>query len=379
MDVSPVFWNQSSTMKSFFATLVLASVFFATPITQNLENECMPVLLYRLSRQNEKQRTDRIDTIYKDNRGTFKLDFDGKPVATICYKNAPGTVPLYRRFFSHNGLHMPSVGNPSTDDRIGSSELQDIIGYVYKDPPQGIEGAFLVYRIQGHLEDNYYLHNSEKESDNHGAYYYGEKLFYSLPLSYGKDMNSYPIPCNPVSLYRKSRKAPLQLTDQYMIDLKRSNTDLYNQEKQKIEERIKNNPDNYLDRVEVIDINQGSLQYNTDYNGKSFATICSQNANGTVPLRRGYNPNFGGLHISSTYSDENMIALGYTPDGLIGYVYKDPQPERFMIYQKIMRRKDGAAMEYMTTEDGGSDSRFMFYSLPLAAGMTVKDYPRKGD
>jgi len=141
----------------------------------------------------------------------------------------------------------------------------------------------------------------------------------------------------------------------------------------------KNNPDNYLDRVEVTDINQGSVNYNTDYNGKSFATICSQKAPGTVPLRQGYNPLYNGLHISSTFSDANMIALGYTPNGIIGYVYMEPQTESFKIYQKVMRKKDLVAMEYMTTELDSSDSRFIFYSLPIDAGKTVKDYPRSGD
>jgi hypothetical protein len=132
--------------------------------------------------------------------------------------------------------------------------------------------------------------------------------------------------------------------------------------------------------VEVTDINHDSENYNMDYNGKSFATICSQKAPGTVPLRQGKNPQFNGLHMSSTFSDANMIALGYQPNGIIGYVYNlDNQTGGFKIYQKDMRKKDGAVMEYMTTELDGPDSRFIFYSLPLEAGKSAKDYPRIGD
>jgi hypothetical protein len=81
------------------------------------------------------------------------------------------------------------------------------------------------------------------------------------------------IPCNPVPLYRKSADEPTNGS---------------------------------LDRFDTTDMNEARKSHVLD---KQVASICSNQALGTVPLYRGFNPT-NGLHMSTFNLNEEKFA-GY--------------------------------------------------------------------
>ena len=149
------------------------------------------------------------------------------------------------------------------------------------------------------------------------------------------------IPCNPVPLYRKSATEPINGS---------------------------------IDRFDTTDMNEAHKSHGLD---KQVASICSNQALGTVPLYRGFNPT-NGLHMSTFNLNEEKFA-GYQMERVIGYVYTQPpngQSQFFKVFRFTIRGINIFTSNAESEGGRGGVKEDFFYSMPLAVGRPIYEYQK---
>jgi hypothetical protein len=129
--------------------------------------------------------------------------------------------------------------------------------------------------------------------------------------------------------------------------------------------------DGFQDRIDTTDINEANATHNFI---RQIATICKNEAPGTVPLFRGFNDNQGdieqGLHISTMDSGE-LASKGYTNEKILGYVYATLPAQGntgfFQVYRVKIRGTELMTSDIETekSEIPGTVAEPLFFSMPL--------------
>ena len=301
-------------------------VYWTMPLGPDTGLACNPIALYRKHSKNpvngEIAHMDTTDL--SEASSTFKLD---RQIASICSKPAAGSVPLYRGF--NPGTHRYHTTISLDGQDFAGYQLGSPIGYVYFSKNQ--EAPVQIYRNYNPGTNGgtrYLTTNIETEGLDDG--YKSYPIYWTMPL--GPDTG---LACNPIALYRKHSKNPVN---------------------------------GEIAHMDTTDLSEASSTFKLD---RQIASICSKPAAGSVPLYRGFNPGTHRYH--TTISLDGQDFAGYQLGSPIGYVYFSKNKEASVqIYRNYMPGANGGT-RYLTTNieteglDAGYKSFPVYWAMPPSA------------